>query len=79
MHMQKQVAVANPEGWRGGAAPSEIGQNLAKSAPFQPILASMPPLTDHPGSAPGWRRLQYSKQEVAAFNLEHSALTASVV
>ena len=42
--------VADPEGGRG----SKIGQNLAKSAPFLPILASTPPppLTDHPGSAP---------------------------
>ena len=45
-------SVADPEGGRGDTAPSNIGQNLAKSAPFLPILASTPPLTDHPGSAP---------------------------
>ncbi len=35
-----------------GHHPPKIGQNLAKLAPFLPILASTPPLTDHPGSAP---------------------------
>ena len=48
------MAVADPEGGHGGAAPSKIDQNLAKLAPFVPILASTPPLTDHPGSAPAW-------------------------
>ena len=43
--------MADPEGERGGT--KKIDQNLAKLAPFVLILASMPPLTDHPGSAPG--------------------------
>ncbi len=44
MHMkQKHETVADPEGGRGGTAPSQIGQNLAKLAPFLPIFASMPP------------------------------------
>ncbi len=37
------LPVADPEGVCGGAAPSKIDQNLAKLAPFVPILASMPP------------------------------------
>ena len=37
------IPVADPEGGRGGAVPSKIDQNLAKLAPFVPILASTPP------------------------------------
>ena len=45
-------SVADPEGGRGGTALSKIGQNLAKLAPYLPISASTPPVTDHHGSAP---------------------------
>ena len=38
-----QHPVEDPEGERGGTAPSEIDKNLAKLAYFPPILASMPP------------------------------------
>ena len=33
-----------------GATPSKIGKNIAKLTHFLPILASMPSLSDHPGS-----------------------------
>ncbi len=36
----------------GGTAPSRIDQNLAKLAPFVPILASTPP----PPNSPPWIR-----------------------
>ncbi len=52
MYCQIKEAVAEPEGGRGGAARSKIDQNLAKLAPFVPILASTPPLTDHPQDPP---------------------------
>ncbi len=40
---KQRDSVADPEGGRGGAALSKIDQNLAKLAPFVPILASTPP------------------------------------
>ena len=53
--MHTKIVYSGGSKWgRGSTAPTKIGHNLAKLAPFLPILASMPPpLTDHPGSAPG--------------------------